>query len=138
MSGSMYRLIVVFAAGMVLGATFPSAAPAVTSNDAASVRRVEASRGSVRLRGFRDAEMDFQIIRSIGADAFGGGALGDPDGSGGDRDARATWRGRPSGGRWLCCRVCGGHRFVARPDDLRRRVWLRWRGGMAIAFGRRR
>lgn len=77
MSGSMYRLIVVFAAGMVLGATFPSAAPAVTSNDAEAVRRVEASRGSVRLRGFRDAEMDFQIIRSIGADACGGGALGE-------------------------------------------------------------
>ena len=77
MSGSMYRLIVVFVAGMVLGATFPSAAPAVTSNDAEAVRRVEASRGSVRLRGFRDAEMDFQIIRSIGADACGGGALGE-------------------------------------------------------------
>lgn len=77
MSVSMYRLIAFFAAGMALGASLPSAAPAVTSDDAAAGRRAEAARGSVRLRGFRDAEMDFQIIRSIGADACGGGALGE-------------------------------------------------------------
>lgn len=74
---SMYCLLAISTAGMVLAASFPHAAPAVTSDDAGAVRPLEAARGSVRLRGFRDAEMDFQIIRSIGADVCGGGAIGE-------------------------------------------------------------
>jgi pimeloyl-ACP methyl ester carboxylesterase len=35
------------------------------------------SRGSVRLSYFKDVEMDFQLLRSLGADAAGGGAAGE-------------------------------------------------------------
>lgn len=35
------------------------------------------SRGSVHLSWFKDAEMDFQLLRSLGADSSGGGAAGE-------------------------------------------------------------
>ena len=35
------------------------------------------SRGSVMLSWFKDVEMDFQLLRSLGADAAGGGAAGE-------------------------------------------------------------
>lgn len=35
------------------------------------------SRGSVNLSWFKDTEMDFQLVRSLGADAAGGGAVGE-------------------------------------------------------------
>lgn len=35
------------------------------------------SRGGVRLHRFQDEEMDFQFLRSLGADVYGGGAVGE-------------------------------------------------------------
>jgi len=35
------------------------------------------ARSSMRLKGFSDPEMDFQLMRSIGADWYGGGILGE-------------------------------------------------------------
>ena len=61
--------------GVLLFATLPAGAAVTASDDAKA--SVQASRGSVRLRGFRDPEMDFQVIRSIGADAYGGGTIGE-------------------------------------------------------------
>ncbi|MDD3918041.1 MAG: hypothetical protein PHX00_12880 [Synergistaceae bacterium] len=58
---------------------FLAFALALHPNAEAEAKEIEKglSRGSVLLSWFKDAEMDFQLLRSLGADVAGGGAAGE-------------------------------------------------------------
>jgi hypothetical protein len=51
------------------------AAPGDTMSDPANQDRV--ARSATRVRGFADPEMDFQLLRSLGAANYMGGAVGE-------------------------------------------------------------
>jgi pimeloyl-ACP methyl ester carboxylesterase len=55
----------------------PLARAADTPGGGASNPSAHVSRGAMRIKGFEDAEFDFQLLRSMGMTATGGGAIGE-------------------------------------------------------------
>lgn len=69
------HLMTAAAASLALPTLASAAAPAASSPTAKPTEKLE--RGSTRVAGFADAEMDFQLMRQLGTARYGGAAVGE-------------------------------------------------------------